>query len=136
MANPNILNVDHRQLPAGDNRYIDGILASGETVVKDQALGIVTSSGEYAALQSAAVDGSQLIRGFAAQDVDASGGAETIRVLNEGDVDDSQIVFDGADTLATVPATPAGQPDSYRIMLRDYGMTAKTLSDHFIQDNQ
>jgi len=136
MVNPEILNVTHRDLPAGDNRYIDGILASGETVVKNQAVAIETSGREYAALQSAAVDGTQFIRGFAAEGVDASGGALPIRVLVSGDIDDSQIVFDGADTLATVPATPAGQPDDYLTMLRDYGIFAKTIKDLFIQDNQ
>ena len=133
MSNPEILDVDHRQLPAGDNRYIDVILANGESVVKDQALGIVTTSGEYAALQSAAVDGTQLIRAWAAEIGDATGGAITLRVLNEGELDDSKMVFDGADTLETVPT---GEDDSYRVALRDYGMTAKTLTDHFIPDNQ
>lgn len=133
MANPNIINVDHRQLPAGDNRYIDAVLVSGQTVVKDQALGIVTASGKYAALKSGETDGSQLIRAWAAEIVDASGGDKNIRILNEGDLDDSQMVFDGSDTLDTVPT---GEDDSYRVALRDYGMTAKTLKDHFIQDNQ
>jgi len=131
--NPVILNVFHRDLPAGDNRWIDGVLASGETVVDKQALGIETVGGEWAALQSGATDGTQLIRGFAAADVDASGGALPIRILVQGDIDDSQIVFDGADTLATVPT---GEDDSYLVALRDYGMFAKTLDDHFKLDNQ
>lgn len=133
MANPNIVNVDHRQLPAGDNRWIDVTLAMGESVVKDQALGIETVGREWAALQSAAVDGTQLIRGFASETVDATSVAKTIRVLIEGDIDDSQIVFDGSDTLATVPS---GETDDYFTQLRDYQMFAKTLKDHFIQDNQ
>jgi len=136
MANPNILNIDHRQLPAGDNRWIDVTLAQGESVVKNQALGIETSGREWAALQSAASDGSQLIRGFAAETVDATAAPLTIRVLIEGDVDDSQIIFDGSDTLTTVPALPTGQTDDYFTQLRDYGMFAKTLKDHYIQDNQ
>lgn len=136
MVNPEILNVTHRDLPAGDNRYIDGILANGETVLKNQALGIVTSSQEFSPLVSAETDGSQLIRGWAVEATDASGGAKALRVLVGGDLDDSQMEFDGIDTLDTVPATPAGQPDSYRTQLRDYGMFAKTISDLFIQDNQ
>ena len=136
MVNPVVSNVNHRNLAAGNNEYIEAILVSGQTVVKDQALGIVTASQKFKALVSADTLGGQLIRGFAAEDVDASGGDKNIRVLVGGKVDDSQIVFDGIDTLATVPATPAGQPDSYLTMLRDYGMSAINLDDHYIQDNQ
>ncbi len=133
MANPEITNITHRTLKAGDNEFITAVLANGESVVENHALGIVTSSSEYAKLQSAAVDGSQLIRGFAAEAVNATGGASSIRVLVGGFVDQSQIVFDGADTLATVPT---GEDDSYEVALRDYGMSAKTLDDHYKPDNQ
>lgn len=133
MTNPTILNIDSGVLETGDNKFRQETLLSGEVVVKGDVLGFVTTSGKVRITKSAAVDGSENARVVAFHDVDASGGDKNITVIIKGNVDDSLLLFDGADTLATVVA---GQPDTYEMMLRDYGILAVNYSRDQIQDNQ
>jgi hypothetical protein len=136
--NPEITNVDHRVLATGNNDYLEGLLASGENVVKGQVMGVITVSGEYVATKNSqtASNGEQLARAIAAQAVDATAGALPIKLLVKGNVDASLLVFaDGGDDLDTVPLAN-GNPDNYRIMLRDFGIFAKDYPEHWIQDNQ
>ena len=133
MANPEITNIDNRNLAMGNNKYRQEVLLTGQVVVEGEVLGFVSASQKLVGAASAAIDGSENARVIAAEAKDASGGDKTITVLIEGDVDDSLLVFDGADTLATVVA---GQPDSYKQMLRDYGILANTYPNILIKDNQ
>lgn len=60
-------------------------------------------------------------------------GDKLVRAIIGGKVDAGQLVFDGADTLDTIPA---GADDSFRLQLRGYGILAEDLAQQQIQDNQ
>lgn len=133
MVNPVITNIDNRTLAMGNNKYRQEVLVSGEVVVEGELLGYIEVGQKLGASAAADVDGREFARVIAAEDKDASGGDEAITVLYEGDVDDSLLVFDGAEGLGTVVA---GQSDSYKQMLRSYGILANTYPNVLVQDNQ
>ena len=133
MANPAITNSNNRTLKMGNNKSRTGVLVSGETAVKGQVLGFVTASNKLALFKSGNVNGSEFARVVAEHDVDASAGDLPITYIIEGDLDDSLLVFDGADTLGTVVA---GQTDTVLEMLRDYSILANTYKNDQILDNQ
>ena len=61
------------------------------------------------------------------------GSVKLVRALIGGKVDAGQLVFDGSDTLDTVPA---GAADSFRTQLRAYGIIADELAQQRTEDNQ
>lgn len=133
MDNPTITNIDNRTLAMGDNKYRNEILLSGEVVVKGELLGYVTASSKLAATAVGDSDGREYGTVFAAEDKDASGGDTSIKVLIQGDVDDSQITLDGAETLASFIAS---QPFTIRQILRNAGILVNTYDNVLIPDNQ
>ena len=132
MANPNIENIDNRTLAMGNNKYRQEILLSG-VVVKGEVLGFISASQKLIATIAAAIDGSEVARVIAAEAKDASGGEKPITVLIEGDVDDSLLTFNAAETLDTVPT---GQEDSMGQLLRGVGILANTYPNVLVKDNQ
>ncbi|MCP4677084.1 MAG: hypothetical protein GY854_16530 [Deltaproteobacteria bacterium] len=62
-----------------------------------------------------------------------SGGIKLVRAVIGGKVDADQLVFEGTDTLDTVPS---GAADSFRTQLRSYGIIAEELAQQRIEDNQ
>lgn len=132
MSNPEIVTIDNRTLPMGNNDTRIGVLASGNVAVLGQLLGFITTGQKLANAKSGSVDGSEFARVVAAGAVDASGGDLPITFYIKGDLDDSQVVFDGGDDFDTVVA---GQEDTYRTMLRDYGILANTYKNDQVIDN-
>ena len=72
-----------------------------KTLVKGQVMGRISATGFL--LKSAATDGSQIPYGILTEDITIqASGVPNLSVAVSGDVDLSSIVFDGADTVATV----------------------------------
>lgn len=61
------------------------------------------------------------------------GSVKLVRAVIGGKVDPGQLVFEGSDTLDTIPA---GAVDSFRTQLRAYGIIADDLAQQYIEDNQ
>lgn len=133
MSNPEITNLDNRTLKMGNNKSRTGVLVMGEVAVKGQVLGFVTASGKLALFKSGGATGIEFARVVAEHAVDATAADKAITYIIEGDLDDSLLVFDGADDLDTVVA---GQTDTVREMLRDFSILANTYLNDQIQDNQ
>lgn len=75
-------------------------LTNGESVVRGQALGL--TGGKLVAYDHENV-GSEPFFGIAAEDCDATGGEETIRVYVKGVFNENQIVFeDSSDTISNI----------------------------------
>ena len=133
MANPTIQDITKRELASGDNKFRQEVLLSGEVVLKGEVLGYVSATQKLGSAGAADVDGREFAAVVAAEAKDASGGDEAITVIYAGDVDDSLLQFDGAETLDTVVA---GQPHSYKQLLRRAGIDARTYTADQIPDNQ
>lgn len=62
-----------------------------------------------------------------------AGTIENVRSLIGGEVDESKLLFNGADTIDTIPA---GAADSFRVQLRSYGIIARPGQVEDVLDNQ
>jgi len=94
------------------------VIASGQTVVMGQVLGVVSASGEYAAFDQDASDGTEAAAGIAFADYDASSGA----IDGVAFVRDVQYV-DGA---LTWPGTiTAGEQAAAEAQLEAVGITKR-----------
>lgn len=132
---PVITNNDTSELVIFDGEYADITLNAGGAVVYDkgQALAFDASAGKYKLTESgtAAVANAKALL---SREVEFTGaGDKLVRAVIRGSVDADLIVFDGSDTLDTIPA---GEPDSFRLQLRSYGIIAEKLAEQRIQDNQ
>ena len=90
------------------NRYESGVLLNASGAIKSfvpgTLMGRVTASGKLVPVASAAADGSQFPVGIlktAADDL-AIAGEKTVNVCISGDVVESKVVLDGADTMDTI----------------------------------
>lgn len=73
-----------------------GTLAAGENLTAGTVLGIVTSSGEYAAYDNVATDGTEAAAGILFAGVDATGGALPCVVLDaDCEVNGAEINWNG-----------------------------------------
>lgn len=79
-----------------------GILASGQSVVRGQVLGLITASGKYAANDSASADGSEDPVAISIYDVDASAADAEILVYIGGIFNETEMTFGGTDDADTV----------------------------------
>ena len=78
-----------------------GILASGQNLAAGSVVGIVTASGEYAAYNNAAGDGTEVAAGILFDAVDASTAAADCVVLDgDCEVNGAELVWNGADQAA------------------------------------
>ncbi|MCK5613799.1 head decoration protein [Candidatus Pacearchaeota archaeon] len=86
----------------GDYENISG---AEETVVVGQVLGRVAATQKLVVCKSAAVDGSEVPVAIAVQELTAiaiAGTVDNIAPCNDGKVNENVIVFNGADTFATL----------------------------------
>ena len=92
----------HDKLIAGDKKLVTAvlILISGENVVRGEVLGQITASLKVNSSLNAAVDGSEVARFIAAEDMDATAGDKEIMVYREGEFDDSEVTFGTGQTIA------------------------------------
>lgn len=77
-------------------------LASGQNVARGAVLGRITAGGNFTLSASAAVDGSQTPRAIAAEDINASGGAQEIIVYIRGDFNTAELILGAGHTLASI----------------------------------
>jgi hypothetical protein len=69
-------------------------IASGNTIVKGQVLGIVTASGNYAAHDQDATDGTEAAAGIAIDDYDAStADVEGVAIVRDALVVEANLTF-------------------------------------------
>lgn len=76
-------------------------IISGQTLVRGAAVGLITASSKWNLSLSAASDGSQVIRGILAEDIDASAGDKEAVIYISGDFNEDAITFGTAHTAAT-----------------------------------
>jgi hypothetical protein len=71
------------------------VIASGQNLVAGAVLGKVTSSGEYAAYDNAATDGSAGAAGILFDAVDASSAAKAgVAIVRDAEVNEAELVYD------------------------------------------
>ena len=137
MSNPEITNYDIGDLVLENGEYDDIRLyaPAPTTYVKGQSLAFDAPNGNWKITQSGTADVANAKALLAAETIYAGPGTETktVRAVIGGKVDASKIVFDGSDTIDTIPA---GAADSFGLQLRSYGIIAKELSEQNLLDNQ
>lgn len=135
MSNFTIINNDSGKIPVQNPLFETITLNAGGAVDYDAGTVLafdataekwkLTESGTAAVANAKAV---------LAADVSFSGaGDKSVRALIGGEVVASKLIFDGSDTLDTLPA---GGADTFRIQLRDYGIVAVPDSVVDELDNQ
>jgi hypothetical protein len=96
-------------LVLGEIRTIDkpykNVSGAIEDVALGQVMGVIAATGKWTVCKSAAIDGSAVPRGVINQElVDMPIGQEldSIPIINFGDLDRAELVFNGTDTLDTL----------------------------------
>ena len=135
MTNPEITNNDPSSIFINGNRFQDITLtaAGAATYLPGRVLAFNASTGKYEITISgtAAVANAKAVL---AQEITFTGaGDKFARVCLIGSVDENLLIFDGSDTVDTIPASAA---DSFRTQLRSYGILAENPVEQRIQDNQ
>lgn len=128
-----IINNDSGRIPVWNPLYETVTVNAGGAVTYNAGTILAFDAGKYKLTQSgtAAVARAMAVL---AQDLEFTGaGDKTARVLIGGQVVASKLIFDGADDLDTIPAT---EVDSFRVMLRNYGIIAVPDSVVDELDNQ
>ena len=103
------------------------LTAPGEvTYPRGQVLAFDAASGKYLITKSgtAAVAKAEAI--LAHEAVYAEAGDKTVRILISGEVYEDQLVWDGSDTIDTIPTVGFyASEKSFRVQLRDMGVIAR-----------
>lgn len=135
MPNPEIINYDTGSLVLKDGEFADITLnAPGAiTYPEGQVLAFDASAAKWKITKSgtAAVANAKAI--LAGESVFSGAGDKLVRAIIGGTVDQNFLVFDGADTIATIPAAA---DDSFGLQLRDYGIIAIDPAQLTAEDNQ
>lgn len=102
-----IVHTDTSKIFLWENRYANGVYNNGtyDTVVlvAGTLMGRIAATQKLTPVASGAVDGSQYPVGILAGDYSVEAGEDQdISICNYGDVNESKVILDGADTLATV----------------------------------
>lgn len=94
MANPEILDNDATPLFIGDVATRQKtILTDAIVIEKGTLLGVITTGGKLKATESDAVDGSEIPKYVATQEIDATGGDVDRDVASWGRVNENNLVF-------------------------------------------
>lgn len=135
MPNPVINNYDTGSLVLKDGEYADISLEAAGIVTypEGQVLAFDAPDGNWKITQSgtAAVANAKAI--LAAETEFTGAGEKLVRAIIGGTVDKNLLVFDGFDSIATIPA---GAADSFGLELRGYGILAIDPAQQLIEDNQ
>ena len=135
MTNPVVTNNDTSPLTVWNGDFFDVTLNAVGAV--DYPAGQVLAFDATAGKWKKTVSGTPAVanaKSILAEDISFSGaGDKLVRAVRTGKIDDSQLVFDGTDTLDTIPA---GADDSFRLQLRSYGIIAEYLAEQTFEDNQ
>lgn len=140
-SNQMTINRDVSKIFVGRNRYSENQYVNNATynpiaLVAGTVMGRVTATGRLVALQSTAVDGSQVPVGILAHDLSVdAGGIVAATIATEGDVVQDMIVFvkpgDGLDTAVTV-----GVSRRLKDLIHQMGLNIVGGTDQTGYDNQ
>lgn len=135
MPNPEIINYDTGSLVLANGKFGDITLNAAGVITypAGQALAFDASAAKWKITESgtAAVANAKAV--LAAETVFTGAGDKLVRAILGGTVDQNLLVFDGSDTIATIPA---GAADSFGLQLRDYGIEVIDPAQQLIEDNQ
>lgn len=135
MPNPEITNYNTGSLVLKAGEYADITLnAPGAVTYPDgQVLAFDASAAKWKITKSgtAAVANAKAI--LAAEAEFSGAGDKLVRAIIGGTVDQNFLVFDGADTIDTIPAAA---DDSFGLQLRGYGILAIDPAQLTAEDNQ
>lgn len=136
MANqPEITNFDIGTLELSDNDWRDVTLNAPGAVTypEGQVLAFDATAAKWKITRSgtAAVANAKAV--LAEEAVFTGAGDKLVRAVVAGKVRAEKLVWDGSDTIDTIPA---GVDDSFRTMLRSYMIVAESLSEQNFLDNQ
>jgi phage baseplate assembly protein gpV len=135
MPNPEITNFDTGSLVLKDGEYSDITLNAPGAVTypEGQVLAYDAAAAKWKITKSgtAAVANAKAI--LSAETEFTGAGDKLVRAAIGGTVDQNFLVFDGADTIDTIPA---GAADSFGLQLRDYGILAIDPANLTAEDNQ
>ena len=135
MSNPEITNYDTGSLVLENGKFGDINLNAAGAIIypAGQVLAFDATAGKWKITVSgtAAVANAKAV--LAAETEFAGAGDKLVRAILGGVVDQNLLVFDGTDTIATIPA---GADDSFGLQLRDYGIDAIDPAQQLIEDNQ
>lgn len=135
MPNPKIINYDTGSLVLANGKFGDITLNAGGVITypEGQALAFDASAAKWKITESgtAAVANAKAV--LAAETVFTGAGDKLVRAILGGTVDQNLLVFDGSDTIDTIPA---GAADSFGLQLRDYGIEVIDPAQQLIEDNQ
>ena len=133
MSNFQIINNDSGRIPVFNPKFETVTVNAGSAVDYDAGTVLAFDAGKYKLTASGTATVARAMA-VLAQDLSFPGSGDlTAKVLVGGEVVASKLIFDGSDDLDTIPAT---EVDSFRVMLRDYGILAipDTVIDEL--DNQ
>jgi len=135
MPNPEITNNDSGSLVLFDGSFKDITLNAGGAIIypEGQVLAFDASAGKWKITESgtAAVANAKAILKQATEFTGA--GDKLVRAVIGGVVDKNKLVFDGSDTVDTIPASA---DDSFGLQLRSYGIEVIDPAEQRNLDNQ
>lgn len=131
----NINNFDNSSLVLSNGDWKDIALSAPGAIIYPigTVLAFNATTGKYEITKSGTADVANA-KAVLVQETEFTGaGDKLIRAVIGGEVDQNLLVFDGSDTLATIPA---GADDSFGLQLRNYGILAIDPTQNTMEDNQ
>jgi len=125
MANPVIINNDSGKLEVFNPIFTDLEIEAGEALDMDagSVLAFDATTGTWIWTDSATASVANA-KAVLVQDISFSeaGTRENTRCLIGGEVDQDKLIFQGSDTVDTIPA---GGEDTFGLQLRSYGIVTR-----------
>ena len=135
MPNPEIVNYETGSLVLANGEFGDITLNAAGAVVYPE--GQVLAFDATAAKWKIAISGTAAVANakavLAAETEFTGAGDKLVRAVRRGTVDQNLLIFDGSDTIDTIPA---GEADSFGLQLHSYGIDAIDPAQQLIEDNQ
>jgi hypothetical protein len=136
MANPEITNNDISSLVLRDGEFRDITLNAPGAVIypKGQVLAFDAAADKW----KKTISGTPAVanaKGVLSEEVEFTGAGDktNVRMIKGGTLDQNLLVFDGSDTVDTIPS---GADDSFQLQLRAYNIVLENPAEQRIQDNQ
>lgn len=110
------------ELRAGEFGFVteEVTIASGHNISRGMCLGRNTSTGEWEPVDDAAADGTEVLRGVLAEDVDTSGGsAKKAVIYRNGVFNESVVAFGGDDTVSDHRTAAAEKGIYFKSVIND-----------------
>lgn len=135
MSNPEITNYDTGALVLKNGEYKDITLNAGGAIIYPvgQVLAYDASAAKWKITESGTPAVANAKAVLAAETEFSGAGDKLVRAIIGGTIDQNLLTFDGADTIDTIPA---GEPDTFGLQMRSYGILAIDPAQQLIEDNQ